>query len=146
MVLTLHPHPRPHPPRCPYSKVWNLRVTALTSMAEMIHTDQITADGRTVVHTVCRVVQRCCNDKMVQVYLAAMALFTALFSKPHVDTLPRNEWSHLVSPLTPQWLAKLGDGNVRVRDATQAGHHASHPPCISHVPPRCACGRRPRLP
>ena len=107
-----------HLTRCLYSRVWSLRQHAHTQITEML--PQLQGNGRAVVHATCRIVTKGASDKMVQVYLAAMGLFTALFSIPAVKSLPRNEWSQLTAPLTPLLLAKLGDGNHRVKDASEA--------------------------
>ena len=111
-----------HLVRCLYSRVWNLRQAAVVGMTELIQTPNfnLPADGRSIVQACCKVVGRCCADKMVQVYLAGMGLFTAIFQLPAVNSLPRQEWQQLLAPLTPQFLGKLGDGNVRVREASEA--------------------------
>lgn len=107
-----------HLVRCLYSRVWNLRQHAVGEIERTL--PNLRVDGRTLVHAVCRVVTRCAADKMVQVYLAAMHLFVALFQQPAVTALPRSEWAQLTSPLTPTLISKLGDGNHRVKDASEA--------------------------
>ena len=49
-----------------------------------------------------------------------MGLFTATFDQPAVNVLPRAEWHSLLAPITPAFLSKLGDGNARVREASEA--------------------------
>ena len=54
--------------RCLYSRVWNLRQHAVKGMAGLLlQPGALNADGRSVVHACCKVVGRCCADKMVQV-------------------------------------------------------------------------------
>ena len=107
-----------HLVRCLFSRVWSLRQTGLMQIADVL--PQLQVDGRSVVHATCRVVSRCASDKMVQVFLAAMHLFMKLFERPAVMALPRAEWAQLLSPLLPVLLLKLGDGNHRVKDATES--------------------------
>ena len=109
-----------HLVRCLYSKVWNLRQAAITGMMELVGAGSLQVDGRTMVHVCCKAVGRCCTDKMVQVYLAGLGMFTVLFDQPAVHTLPRADWLNLLSNLTPHMFSKLGDGNARVREASEA--------------------------
>jgi hypothetical protein len=109
-----------HLVRCLYSKVWNLRQAAVTGMMELVGAGSLQVDGRTMVYVCCKAVGRCCTDKMVQVYLAGLGMFTVLFDQPAVHTLPRADWLNLLSNLTPHLFSKLGDGNARVREASEA--------------------------
>ena len=98
-----------------YSKVWSLRQSALSRMAEVL--PSLGGDGRAVVHATCQAVSRCTSDKMVQVELMSMALFSVLFTLPAVGALPGKEWLGLTQSMTASWVGKLGHHNPRVREA-----------------------------
>jgi len=105
-----------HLVRCLYSKVWNLRQHAVQGITALVlQPGAVPGDARSLVQGCAKVVSKCTSDKMVQVYVAGMALFQATLGLPGMPALQQ-----LLSPLTPLFLAKLGDGNVRVREASEA--------------------------
>ena len=101
-----------------YSKLWNLRVAGVQQMVLAIPTKG-SGGGRQLLAACVRVMLKCASDKMIQVFLASLAVLDALLAVPLGSLVPPSELLGSLTPLLEAWRNKLADGNQRVRAAAE---------------------------
>ncbi|BBN12833.1 centrosomal protein CEP104 [Marchantia polymorpha subsp. ruderalis] len=101
---------------CLCSKQWQLRDKALQHIVKLLQSRGITGDPSSNLKLLDLVVLRAINDRVPNIYYGSLHLLKEYVTKYSGEVTPR-EIQHSVAAFVTILLDKLGESNVRIRDA-----------------------------